>query len=101
MGLFDAARLLINNGADLYQINESGKSAYDLITDSPFRKRQLVDSYRLVKYNMSIDALSLTTLSLFSRHPERLESAKLAQLLTVKELFNTEEGLDKIEHLLK
>ncbi|BCA94820.1 hypothetical protein TUM19329_11810 [Legionella antarctica] len=97
VGNIDTARLLLNNGADLFQKNEGGKTPYDLIGDYPFAKRQLLDAFRLVKYNMSVNQKSLISLSLFARHPERLDNSQRTQLSAIDALLNSEEGLTQLE----
>lgn len=98
-GNYDAAQLLINNGANLYQKNEAGKSAHDQVTDL-FRKRQLQDAYRLVNYNMSMNEEALVNFSMFSRHPERIKQNLRTELSKVNHLLDTSEGLTLLEGLL-
>ncbi len=100
LGNMKIARLLINNGADLFQKNEAGKTPYDLITESSFAKRQLLDAHRLVKYNMSMNEQSLVNLSLFARHPERLAPSMRDQMSSIDALFSTEDGLTQLEGCL-
>jgi hypothetical protein len=101
-GNFAIARLLINNGANLYQPNDAGKSPLDLVpSDKPFTSRQLIDAYRLVQKYIAADGDALITFSQFSRHPERISPEIRNQFSKLNELLDDEKGLNVLEKSLE
>jgi hypothetical protein len=97
----DAGILLIRNGADLLTPNEAGKKAIDLIKNDDIGKRKLLACDAITKSNSQRSIHALTTLSIFSRHPDRVAQSDSAKLQTIDELLSTQEGLQQIEESLE
>ena len=102
LGNFDAARLIIANGGDLYKKNAAQITpAMMLNAHSPINKRRVLAFFNLVQYNKSLSPNLLATFSIFSRHPERLtnetDKQNMANLL---ETLKTEAGIIQIESIL-
>ncbi|MDR3502643.1 MAG: ankyrin repeat domain-containing protein [Legionella sp.] len=100
-GNFEAALLLIQNGADLFQKNDAGSTPLIFVDAKSFEFKQLLTAYRLVKYNTSLNKHALTTMSLFSRHHEQqIDMQERNQMVGIHELLQTDEGLSSINRTL-
>lgn len=100
-GNLEAAFLLIQNGANLFQKNDAGSIPLNYIDANSFEFKQLLTAYRLVKYNSSRNQHALTTMSLFSRHHEQqIDMQERNQMIGLQSLLQTETGLSEINRQL-
>lgn len=101
MGQFDAALMLIYNGAKLLQKNEAGKTPLSFVDPVTFDYIRILTAYKFVTQNVSISPYALTSISLFARrHETQIEQDVREQLEMVQKLFETPDGIAEIITML-
>lgn len=99
---FELAILLINNGADLFQKNDIGKTPLNYVTEGSVEYRRLMTAFRLVKIQSNLNLGALRSISLFSRNRgQLLEPEDRMNCSKLQELLKTEQGLSEIEKQLE
>jgi hypothetical protein len=97
---YEATRLLIRHGANLYATNDKGTKAIDLIKDKLF-KDKIETTYKYIQSNTGQNIELLRHFALFARHPEQLDEKSITELSTVQGMIETEAGLNEIKEALR
>ncbi len=100
---YEAAQLLIFHGADLYQLNEKGKTPWDLLKDkTTFLAKSLRAEWGIIKQTQKYAPNALMYYSLFARkHVEQLDPENQESISMLSTQLASPDGVKQINKELK